>query len=335
MEKPAVPPRPATPGSARPRWNSPAGWGFALLALALLLLYVVNAPDSRSSVRYDEFRRQLESGNVDRVRITGQEIEGEFRVALSELPAAGTVPGKAAPATSVSKAPSGSKDSRTSTAAGTKANKKFTTVLSPLVGEYLDKLLLDKGVKIDARRPSDSTGLLLITYLGVTALLVGGMWLMFRRARDQITGGGILGGFSKSPARRYDGAKTPITFADVAGLEGVKNDLQEVVEFLKSPEKFQRLGGRVPKGTLLMGPPGTGKTLLAKAVAGEAGVPFFSINGSEFIQMFVGVGRVASVICSQRPRRQPPVFCSSTKSTPWGACAAPASGEDTTSASRR
>ena len=82
----------------------------------------------------------------------------------------------------------------------------------------------------------------------------------------------------------------PVTFDDVAGLEGVKHDLEEVVEFLKNPEKFQRLGGRVPKGILLMGPPGTGKTLLARAVAGEAGVPFFSISGSEFIQMFVGVG---------------------------------------------
>jgi cell division protease FtsH len=99
-----------------------------------------------------------------------------------------------------------------------------------------------------------------------------------------------LSGFSKSPAKRYENGKQRITFEDVAGLEGVKNDLQEIVEFLKNPEKFQRLGGRVPKGTLLMGPPGTGKTLLAKAVAGEAGVPFFSINGSEFIQMFVGVG---------------------------------------------
>src|SRR5205814_8216449 len=81
-----------------------------------------------------------------------------------------------------------------------------------------------------------------------------------------------------------------VTFADVAGLESVKTDMQEIVEFLKNPQKFQRLGGRVPKGVLLFGPPGTGKTLLAKAVAGEAGVPFFSINGSEFIQMFVGVG---------------------------------------------
>jgi len=113
---------------------------------------------------------------------------------------------------------------------------------------------------------------------------------MFRRAREQFMGGGLLSGFAKSPAQRYESDQKRVTFKDVAGLEGVKRDLEEVIEFLKDPKKFQRLGGRVPKGVLLMGPPGTGKTLLARAVAGEAGVPFFSISGSEFIQMFVGVG---------------------------------------------
>jgi cell division protease FtsH len=107
---------------------------------------------------------------------------------------------------------------------------------------------------------------------------------------DQMMGGGFLTGFSKSPAKRYEPSGQTITFKDVAGLEGVKSDLQEVVEYLQSPEKFQRLGGRVPKGVLLNGPPGTGKTLLARAVAGEAEVPFFSVSASEFIQMFVGVG---------------------------------------------
>ncbi|MEX0867792.1 MAG: ATP-dependent zinc metalloprotease FtsH, partial [Pirellulales bacterium] len=117
------------------------------------------------------------------------------------------------------------------------------------------------------------------------------IFFMFRRTRDQLMGGGgILSSFTKSPAQRHDVTKQQITFEDVAGLEGVKTDLQEIVDFLKSPERFQKLGGRVPKGVLLMGPPGTGKTLLARAVAGEAGVPFFSISGSEFIQMFVGVG---------------------------------------------
>ena len=117
-----------------------------------------------------------------------------------------------------------------------------------------------------------------------------GLWFLFRKARDSFFSGGLTGGFAKSGARRYDGGDKPITFDDVAGLEGVKHDLQEVVEFLRNPAKFQRLGARVPKGILLMGPPGTGKTLLGRAVAGEAGVPFYSINGSEFIQMFVGVG---------------------------------------------
>ena len=113
---------------------------------------------------------------------------------------------------------------------------------------------------------------------------------MIRRTRDQMMGGGMLGGVIKSPARRYDDEDKRVTFDDVAGLGGVKKDLQEIVLFLKDAEKFHRLGAQVPKGVLLMGPPGTGKTLLARAVAGEAGVPFFSINGSEFIQLFVGVG---------------------------------------------
>jgi cell division protease FtsH len=113
---------------------------------------------------------------------------------------------------------------------------------------------------------------------------------MARRARDQMMGGGMLPGVLKSPARRYSTDGPKVTFNDVAGLGGVKQDLQEIVDFLRDPTKFQKLGARVPKGVLLMGPPGTGKTLLAKAVAGEAGVPFFSINGSEFIQLFVGVG---------------------------------------------
>jgi cell division protease FtsH len=130
----------------------------------------------------------------------------------------------------------------------------------------------------------------LSVYLLVSIAMIAGLWFMFRRARDSIFTGGLMGVFSKSGARRYDASDKSVTFKDVAGLEGVKHELEEVVEFLKNPQKFQRLGARVPKGILLMGPPGAGKTLLARAVAGEAEVPFFSINGSEFIQMFVGVG---------------------------------------------
>lgn len=124
--------------------------------------------------------------------------------------------------------------------------------------------------------------------------LIGSMLYMFlflRRSQNQMMGGGgFLSNFSKSPAKKYESMDQPITFKDVAGLENVKADLGEIVDFLKDPTKFQKLGGRVPKGALLIGPPGTGKTLLARAVAGEAEVPYFSVNGSEFIQMFVGVG---------------------------------------------
>ena len=131
------------------------------------------------------------------------------------------------------------------------------------------------------------TGLLLLFTLGFLLF----MFLSLRRSQNQMLGGGgFLSNFSRSPAKKYEASEDPITFKDVAGLEGVKADLQEIVDFLKDPSRFQKLGGRVPKGVLLIGPPGTGKTLLAKAVAGEAEVPFFSVNGSEFIQMFVGVG---------------------------------------------
>lgn len=137
---------------------------------------------------------------------------------------------------------------------------------------------------------ADATQFMTLVYILLTIGTLVLLWTFLRRSRDNMMGGGFLSSFSRSTARRYDSNEQQITFDDVAGLEGVKADLQEIVEFLKAPEKFQKLGGRVPKGVLLNGPPGTGKTLLARAVAGEAGVAFFSVNGSEFIQMFVGVG---------------------------------------------
>jgi cell division protease FtsH len=130
----------------------------------------------------------------------------------------------------------------------------------------------------------------LLTTLLTTMILLGILFLfILPRFRDPM-GGGFLSNYVKSPARRYEKSKGRITFDDVADMESAKSELQEVVDFLRSPDKFQRLGAQVPKGVLLVGPPGTGKTLLARAVAGEANVPFYSINGSEFIQMFVGVG---------------------------------------------
>lgn len=174
-----------------------------------------------------------------------------------------------------------------------KYKKKFRFNLPP--GEEARRDLLqaveEANVNFDHKQPSNLlsfyTGLLLLFTLGFLLF----MFLSVRRSQNQMLGGGgFLSNFSRSPAKKYEASEEPITFKDVAGLEGVKADLKEIVEFLKDPTRFQKLGGRVPKGVLLVGPPGTGKTLLAKAVAGEAAVPYFSVNGSEFIQMFVGVG---------------------------------------------
>jgi cell division protease FtsH len=156
----------------------------------------------------------------------------------------------------------------------------------------LDQLEEAAGPPVKLDQQSDSLavwGPTLLLILVLVALTVGMFIFLLPRFRDPL-GGGFLSSYIKSPAKRYERSKMRVTFDDVAGMQNAKSELQEIVEFLRSPERFQRLGAVVPKGVLLVGPPGTGKTLLAKAVAGEAGVPFFSISGSEFIQMFVGVG---------------------------------------------
>ncbi|MFK7767803.1 MAG: ATP-dependent zinc metalloprotease FtsH [Mariniblastus sp.] len=173
-------------------------------------------------------------------------------------------------------------------------NKRFHVEL-PLNDSSRAKLIDDvnaAGVKSVRIKPINDMGAWIYAALVLfTFGLILFMLFSFRRSQSQMMGGGgFLSNFSRSPAKKYEASAQPITFKDVAGLEGVKADLGEIVDFLKDPTKFQKLGGRVPKGALLIGPPGTGKTLLARAVAGEAGVPYFSVNGSEFIQMFVGVG---------------------------------------------
>ena len=177
---------------------------------------------------------------------------------------------------------------------GAKLKNKFRVTL-PINNESIAELQRDLekyGVeRFDVARPANPAQFITLLMIAFTVGLLLFMYLSFRRSQNQMMGGGgFLNSFSRSPAKRYEALAQPITFADVAGLEGVKADLQEIVYFLKEPGKFRKLGGRVPKGVLLIGPPGTGKTLLARAIAGEASVPFFSVNGSEFIQMFVGVG---------------------------------------------
>ncbi|MDD4073264.1 MAG: ATP-dependent zinc metalloprotease FtsH, partial [Desulfobacterales bacterium] len=161
--------------------------------------------------------------------------------------------------------------------------KVFAPQDSDLIG-----ILRSKGVSIKAKPVDESPWYMsvLVSWLPMVVLI--GVWIFFMRQMQ--SGGGKALSFGKSRARLMSDQSTKITFADVAGIDEAKEELGEIVEFLKDPKKFTRLGGRIPKGVLLMGPPGTGKTLLARAIAGEAGVPFFSISGSDFVEMFVGVG---------------------------------------------
>ncbi len=153
--------------------------------------------------------------------------------------------------------------------------------------DELPKMLVRAGVRIRAEEPRENP-LLAVLLTWAPVLLIVGLWIFFMRQMQ--TGGNKALSFGKSKAKLLNTSGKKVTFKDVAGVEEAKEELQEIVEFLKEPQKFQKLGGRIPKGVLLMGPPGTGKTLLARAIAGEANVPFFSISGSDFVEMFVGVG---------------------------------------------
>ena len=166
--------------------------------------------------------------------------------------------------------------------------KKFTTY-TPGTDLWLISDLLKYGVSIDAKPDEEPSMLMNIFISWFPMLLLIGVWVFFMR---QMQGGGRGGAFSfgKSRARMLDENANPITFADVAGVDEAKEEVAELVEFLRDPSKFQKLGGRIPRGVLMVGNPGTGKTLLARAIAGEAKVPFFSISGSDFVEMFVGVG---------------------------------------------
>ncbi|MEO6352331.1 MAG: ATP-dependent zinc metalloprotease FtsH [Oxalobacteraceae bacterium] len=172
--------------------------------------------------------------------------------------------------------------------ATTNDGKKVKTTVT-----YLDRGLIgdlvNNGVKFDVKQPEEQSFLSQVFISWFPMLLLIGVWVFFMR---QMQGGGKGGAFSfgKSKARMLDEASNTVTFADVAGCDEAKEEVQELVDFLKEPTRFQKLGGRIPRGILMVGPPGTGKTLLARAIAGEAKVPFFTISGSDFVEMFVGVG---------------------------------------------
>ena len=169
------------------------------------------------------------------------------------------------------------------------------TVFTPGAGDlWMVSDLLKYGVQVNAKPEEEQSVLMQIFISWFPMLLLIGVWIFFMR---QMQGGGRGGAFSfgKSRARLLDESNNTITFADVAGCDEAKEEVQELVDFLRDPTKFQKLGGRIPRGVLMVGSPGTGKTLLAKAIAGEAKVPFFSISGSDFVEMFVGVGAARAI----------------------------------------
>lgn len=165
-------------------------------------------------------------------------------------------------------------------------NKKYK-VFAPQDADLI-RMLRNKGIAIKAQPPVESPWYMSMLASWLPMIVLIGVWIFFMRQMQ--SGGGKAMSFGKSRARLMSDTSVKVTFDDVAGIEEAKEELSEIVEFLREPKKFTRLGGRIPKGVLLMGPPGTGKTLLARAIAGEAGVPFFSISGSDFVEMFVGVG---------------------------------------------
>jgi cell division protease FtsH len=246
---------PRPPGSRR-------FWQFLLVLLALNIILgqlIPSSKDRRIDVPYTFFRQQVSAGNVKEVNARSDVIQGEFRKAVKFE----------------KKGPEAS----------------FETVRPTFAqDDELLKLLLEKRVEVNAR-PIDEGRSFLATLLISFAptLLIVALIVYFLRRSAAAAGGGALA-LGRSKAKRYDASAQRVSFDDVAGIDEVEDELKEIVDFLKNPERYRRLGATFPKGVLLSGPPGTGKTLLARAVAGEADVPFFSLSASEFVEMVVGVG---------------------------------------------
>jgi len=231
-------------------------WVFLLLISISVFQFYSRSKNEAVTITYTEFMHELDDSNVGKVTLVDKDIQGELKHSISK-----TV-GK-----------------------NTKTFTKFDLHI-PFDDPSLLTKLQDKEVEIDAKPASTNWSGIILTSLPWIILIV--FWLFMIR---QMQGGpkGLFS-FGKSRARLLSGDRPKVTFADVAGADEAKQDLREIIDFLKDPAKFQKLGGKIPKGALLLGAPGTGKTLLARAIAGEAGVPFFSMSGSDFVEMFVGVG---------------------------------------------
>jgi cell division protease FtsH len=267
-------PNPNTPPPNKPRRRPAPGVGGNFLWIIILALVIVwflfNGTTTAPTIEWGDFIILLDKHKLKKVMVGTDHITGEWSGDTEELP------------------------EQVKKSLEKLHNSKKFTVDRPRIEDLtlmprLEKEAIEKGMQLSQESDHFSWLPQMLMLILPAALLLGLFIFLLPRFRDPL-GGGFLSNYIKSPARRYERSKMRVTFDDVAGMQNAKSELQEVVEFLRAPEKFQRLGAVVPKGVLLVGPPGTGKTLLARAVAGEAGVPFFSISGSEFIQMFVGVG---------------------------------------------
>lgn len=265
------------------KWQWPSGnviiWILALLAINYFLGRTF-FPDPEAPVRipYTLFKEEVNKGNVLEIYAKGSSVTGEFKETVSIKPEKKS---------SSETPPVKDKDDVV-------AVRNFITEIPVFIDPGLENLLISKNVIIRAE-PGDEEANPLIAFLirfgPALFLILLYVWIYRMAKRTGNLGGGGFLGFGRSKAKRFDkGKDKKVTFEDVAGIDEVENELVEIVDFLKNPEKYTRLGGAAPKGVLLIGAPGTGKTLLARAVAGEADVPFFSMSASEFIEMIVGVG---------------------------------------------
>ncbi|HEY3307511.1 MAG TPA: ATP-dependent zinc metalloprotease FtsH [Desulfuromonadaceae bacterium] len=252
--------------------NTKSLWRSLLVVLLILLVFEsvrssFKGPLSGQApvISYSRFKNELSANNIKKIRIKGTNISGEF-LAKTRVPE--VIQGKEV----------------------VREVESFSTVMPPLVDQGLMADLTDHKVEIQVVSTEASPFANLFLFMLPWLLIIGIWWLGIRAMRKRDPGG-MLGGFVQSGAHKYTSEeKVTTTFEDVAGMENSKQELKEIVDYLRNPKHFQRMGGKVPKGVLLIGPPGTGKTLLARAVAGEAGVTFFSISASQFIEMFVGIG---------------------------------------------